>query len=365
MFTLHVIQAEFGDSLLIQYGTEQSPKYFLIDGGPKHVYNNFLRGELESIVGEGGELEVVAVSHVDNDHIVGILDLLTELKGQEDNNEARFLKIKDFWLNTFAGTIDTTNSLTQRINAVFANAASNSVNMPGTGIAVNGINEGNKVTTLCNILGIPMNEAATQNIFRVGSPNAPMAYGNLTITIVGPTKENLDALKDEWEEWIANQENALGAQNFNVLSMSDKSIPNLSSIAFLIEGSNRTMLFTGDMRGDHLLEGLKKKSLLTNGQLHVDILKVPHHGSDRNVNRKFFENVTADIYVISANGENKNPDYATLSWIIEAANDAGREIEIVITNETPNTTKIRQDYQPAEWGYSMRFIPDGQNSTTV
>ncbi|MGN6417077.1 MAG: hypothetical protein ACTHMC_06285 [Pseudobacter sp.] len=365
MFILHLIQAEFGDSLLIQYGSEQSPKYFLIDGGPKHVYNNFLRGELESIVGEGGELEVVAVSHVDNDHIVGILDLLTELKGQEDNNETHFLKIKDFWLNTFAGTIDTTNSLTQRINSIFANAASNSVNMPGTGIAVNGINEGNKVTTLCNILGIPMNEAATQDIFRVGSPNAPMTYGNLTITIVGPTKENLDALKAEWEEWIANQENALGAQNFNVLSMSDKSIPNLSSIAFLIEGSGRSMLFTGDGRGDHLMEGLKKKGMLTNGQMHVEVLKVAHHGSDRNVNRKFFENITADIYVISANGENRNPDYATLSWIIESANDAGRQIEIVITNETPNTTKIQQDYKPAVWGYSMRFIPNGAHSTIV
>lgn len=365
MFKLHLIQAEFGDSMLIEYGSSQSPKFFLIDGGPSNVYNNFLRSELENIVGEGGTLDVVAITHVDIDHIKGILDFLAELKSQSDNGEQHFLKVKDLWLNTFSGTIDTDGTMTNRINTIFSNAASNNVSMASTGIAINGIKEGNRVTTLCNVLQIPMNTPTTQGIFRVGSPNAPLTFGNLTVTIVGPTKENLDALKTEWEEWIAARENEMGAGNFNVLSMSDKSVPNLSSIAFLIEGNGRSMLFTGDGRGDHLIEGLKKKGLLNNGRMHVEVLKVAHHGSDRNATRAFFENITADIYVISANGKHSNPDYATLSWIIESANEAGRLIKIVVTNDTPSTKKIVNDYKPSEWGYSMEFIAANKNSIEV
>jgi hypothetical protein len=365
MFKLHVIQAEFGDSLLIEYGNSQSPKYFLIDGGPADVYDNFLRSELEKIVGEGGTLEVVAITHIDIDHIKGILDFLAELKSQSDNGENPFLKVKDLWLNTFSGTIDTDGTMTNRINTIFSNAASNNISMASTGIAINGIKEGNKVTTLCNVLQIPMNTPTTQSVFRVGSPNADLTYGNLTIKIVGPTKENLDALKTEWEEWIAARENEMGAGSFNVLSMSDKSVPNLSSIAFLIEGSGRTMLFTGDGRGDHLIEGLKKKGLLNNGRMHVEVLKVAHHGSDRNTSRGFFETITADKYVISANGKHKNPDYATLTWIVETANEGGRQIELIITNETPSTKKLISDYKPSEWGYSIKYIASNKNSVMI
>jgi beta-lactamase superfamily II metal-dependent hydrolase len=365
MFTLHVIQAEFGDSLLIEYGSNGSSKFILIDGGPTNVYNNFLRENLEQKVGAGGELEALIVTHVDIDHIKGILDLLAELQSNADNDETPFLNVKDLWLNTFSKTIDTDNNLSNRINSIFSTAASNGVQMASTAIALNGIKEGNKVTTFCNILNIPMNAPTSKGIFRVGSPNAPIQFDNLEFTIVGPTQENLDELQKEWDEWLAAREEEMGAGNFSILSMSDKSVPNLSSIMFLVKGDGKTILFTGDGRGDHLLQGLKKKGLLKNGRIHVDILKVAHHGSDRNTDRGFFENVTADTYVISANGKYSNPDYATLTWIVEAANAAGRQIELVVTNETPSTKKLIATYPPADWGYSIKYIPQNKSSIAV
>lgn len=364
MFNLHVIQAEFGDSMLIEYGSNAHPKYILIDGGPSGIYDNFLRQAILDIVGTR-TLEVAVVTHIDADHIKGVLDLLAELKSQEDNGETRFLQITDFWFNSFARTIDTTNSLTNRINALFSTAAANGIQMASTAIAINGINEGNKVTTLCNILGIAINTPAPQGVIRVGSPNAVLNYGNLVFTIVGPTQENLDELQREWEEWLTERENEMTAGSFDILSMSDKSVPNLSSIAFLVEGDGRTILFTGDGRGDHLLQGLKKKGLLTNGGIDVNVLKVAHHGSDRNTDRAFFERVRANTYVISANGKYKNPDYTTLTWIVEAANEQRREIELVVTNETPSTKKLINDYPPNEWGYTIQYIPDHHNHISV
>jgi hypothetical protein len=82
--------------------------------------------------------------------------------------------------------------------------------------------------------------------------------------------------------------------------------------------NGRRMLLTGDARGDFVLDGLGAAGLLGNGAIHVDLLKVPHHGSSRNVTVDFFRQVTADHYVISADGRHDNPDPRMLRMLAEA-----------------------------------------------
>ena len=43
MFRLHVVQADYGDSLILEYGLASAPEYALIDGGPADVYTSHLR----------------------------------------------------------------------------------------------------------------------------------------------------------------------------------------------------------------------------------------------------------------------------------------------------------------------------------
>mgnify|MGYP003471495795 CR=1 FL=1 len=143
--------------------------------------------------------------------------------------------------------------------------------------------------------------------------------------------------------------------------MADRSIPNLSSIILLIKAEGKTILLTGDCRGDHLQEGLIETGLSANGSFHVDIFKVPHHGSQRNVTRDFFSEVTADTYVISADGTHGNPDVETLSWIVETAKEAERRIQIVFTNQTPSTHALLDRYPPGDWGYQTHFIQTDEN----
>ncbi len=52
--------------------------------------------------------------------------------------------------------------------------------------------------------------------------------------------------------------------------------------------------------------------------VHLDLLKLPHHGSDRNVSTGFFRRVTADRYLCSADGNHHNPDVPTLRMIADA-----------------------------------------------
>jgi hypothetical protein len=142
-------------------------------------------------------------------------------------------------------------------------------------------------------------------------------------------------------------------------------VPNLSSIVVLAQCNGKTVLLTGDARGDHILDGLKQAKLLTGGKLHVDVLKVQHHGSDRNATQTFFKTVTADVYVISADGTHGNPDYDTLKWIVEAAHGAGRPIELVVTNSTPSVKKLKQTHRPADHGYKLTVLPKTKHSIAV
>jgi len=112
----------------------------------------------------------------------------------------------------------------------------------------------------------------------------------------------------------------------------DQSPYNLSSIVVLVEFGGKRILLTGDARGDHIVDGLIKARLLKNEDdtLHIDVLKLPHHGSDRDVEKKFFRQITANHYLISANGKYDNPELDVLRWISQARHDD--EYQVHLTN---------------------------------
>ncbi len=357
MFKLHVIQAQFGDSLLLEFGTGK-PQFILIDGGPGGVYDTSLRPELVRIIGDGGRLEALVISHIDIDHIQGAVDLLAELKSDKDNAKPLFLNIKEVWLNSFSAVIDDTGELIERMNSLYAIAGQAAMESTAAGIAVEGVKEGDRITRFCTMLDINMNPEANKGFFIADPGQTDVNFGNLKFIITGPTQANLDSLKKDWDKWLKEQEKKIANGTFEVQAMTDKSVPNLSSLTFLVAGEGKTILFTGDGRGDHLIQGLDMKGLLKDGKFHVDILKVAHHGSDRDTDRSFFDHITADTYVISANGKYDNPDYDTLTWIVEAAKAAERKVKLVVTNNTSSTQKLQVEYPPADWGYTIVFIAD-------
>jgi hypothetical protein len=96
-------------------------------------------------------------------------------------------------------------------------------------------------------------------------------------------------------------------------------VANLSSIVALAECGGKRMLLTGDARGDKILQGLESTGLLKKaGTMHVELLKVPHHGSSNNLEEDFFRRVTADHYVFSGDGEHGNPERESMEMLLKA-----------------------------------------------
>lgn len=364
MFKVRMIQAEFGDCFLLEYGSATSPRFLLIDGGPPDTFESHLRGELEPIAAAGHGLDLVMLSHVDNDHVVGLLDLLAALRADDaadSTGASRLIQIGGLWHNSFTRTIDVNGALAPRLRAVSSNAVS-----VLAAEATQGVAEGHALRLAARALHLPINADFPDDLVCADDAPRPIVLDNLSLTVVGPTQANLDELRTKWAEWLAAHEQAIADGDLQVLANSDRSIPNLSSIMVLAEADGRSLLLTGDGRSDHLLQGLRQVGRLdTAGRCHVDVLKVAHHGSERNATRSFFRKVTADRYLISANGRDGNPDSPTLAWIVEEAAAAGREIEIVVSNQTPSTDKLLRDFDPDANRYTLTILPPADSSLTL
>lgn len=366
MLHLKVLQAKFGDCLILEFGNEQNPKYMLIDGGPGGVYQDHLKHELEEIKSSGGKLDLVVLSHIDADHIVGLLDLTEELKENQADGTDPFIEIDRLWANTFSGTIAKGNNLKNALQQMLMNVNNLASAIPSGNLALQSIRQGDILRRNAMLLNIPINDIVNQDVITADKVEKPLEIDNIKFTMIGPNEENLEKLREEWKDWIRKNEPNVLTTDRELLSNIDRSVPNLSSIMFLLESEGNTILFTGDGRGDFILDGLQKANLTDeDGNIHVDVFKAPHHGSIRNTTREFFMRVTADKYVISGDGRHHNPGFDTLAWIVECAREQERNIELICTNKTDATEKIEHEFPANEYGYKMSYLPADAHSMEI
>src|SRR4051812_33765908 len=106
LFTLEALEAKKGDCLLLHFGSTAKPGLVVIDGGPGGVYRESLKPRLEELRAHraaDGKLSVrmVMVSHLDDDHINGVLQMMNELDDLRAANKTRPYAVLTLWHNSF------------------------------------------------------------------------------------------------------------------------------------------------------------------------------------------------------------------------------------------------------------------------
>lgn len=349
IFTLEVLQADHGDCLLLHYGKKTKPKIIVIDGGPSGIYKNFLKPRLMEIrerltPGKPLPISMVMVSHMDDDHVNGILALTNEAVKLQNNNDAQFFEMPDLWFNAFddivgnsqvPGIASVASSTVADINAIpmfkgLDHSVSAVIASTGQGRQLR-----NNAVTLTAMVNNPFGSLKKNkaNLVRGGDKDSVIKWDELKITVIHPNTQRLKELQTKWDKDLKVLAKKPGSGIIvAALADVDKSPFNLSSIVCLVELGGKKILLTGDARSDDIMSGLEANKLLDkNDRIHVDILKMPHHGSERNLNPDFFKMVSADHYVISANGKHDNPDKATLDAFIDNTKK-GKAVTLHLTN---------------------------------
>ena len=328
VFSLEVLRAKHGDSLLLHYGDPKDPKLILIDGGPTGVYKDALKPRLEQLCEERGgklRLEMVMVSHLDSDHVRGIVDLTKALAAKPPTLAGEY-KVKTLWLNTFA-------------DALAAGGGTGGAAEAGGGavaglkkVTVASVNEGRQVRDNARLLRWPENKGFDGSVVVPDDKGVEVDLDPLKLTVVGPREAELKELREEWAEQTEELKGAKPAEAGEIAAYLDESVFNLSSIVCVAEIKGKRMLLTGDARGDKVLPELEAAGFLSSSKpMELDVLKVPHHGSSRNLERDFFERLPAPHLVISANGKDGNPDVTTLEMISTARPDDDFTIHLAET----------------------------------
>lgn len=374
VFKLEVLRACKGDCLLLHYGTEDEPKLALIDGGHDNVYQPFLRPRLEELRTERGiadddplTIDLMMLSHIDEDHVAGLLELTTELREAQDTQQPQIVRILNLWHNTFDDIIkNDAEELADGVKQAFGPAsiggdlpddafsdladAGEARTAAAAVMVLASVPQGRQLRLDAEKLGIEPNLELSGKLVVADAGNPPVDIGDgLTFTVVGPMLREVTALQTKHREWLNTPAGKRAAAEA-LAAYADKSVANLSSIVVLAEvvaedDTKKRILFTGDARGDKILEGLELMDLLDDGgSLHVDVLKGQHHGSANNFEQAFFERVTADHYVFSGNGEHGNPERETLEMLATARGD---------DNYTIHLTYPIEEIDPArehDWG---------------
>ena len=347
IFSLDVRRARKGDCLLLHFGTRADPGLVMIDGGPKSVYAPHLKPRIQEIRQARNlprraslPVDLLMVSHVDDDHIQGILDLTREEIQAMDANQPRLVNVLDFWHNSFDAVIDHTPAeLTAAVAQHFGPAAiagaglsddalravedasGEDAEVVRSGLAVlASIPQGFRLRQDANKLGFPLNpDFGGKLIIARARAEAIDFGGGLELTVVGPMRREVVQLHKKHVAWLKELEKKGLSPESALAAYVDTSVANLSSIVVLAEAGGKRMLLTGDARGDKILEGLELVGLLEPRKtMRVDVLKVPHHGSANNLAADFFERVIATHYVFSGNGEHGNPEREALEMLFEA-----------------------------------------------
>jgi hypothetical protein len=379
LFTLEALKARHGDALLLHYGEASAPRVALLDGGPSGVWPT-VRERLDQLSAEAVKrgkdrlgIDLAVVTHLDDDHVHGILDLSADLIDRDAKHTEAPWKVTGLWLNHFE------NLAGGGAEAALGAAGEASLQGLATGAADESIRSSAAV-----LASIPQGRDLSNNARKLGWLDNPGFDGlvmapekggkkvgldkNTHATIVSPMQHQIDDLRKKWDEYMAKLKKK-EADAAEVAAYVDRSVYNLSSIVALVEAGGKRMLLTGDGRGDQIMDGLEAAGEMTpGGTLEVDLLKLPHHGSDNDVAPDFFERVRASHYVVSGDGNYGNPENATLKMLSDARTDDDFTLHLTY-RDSPSLEGRLVEFFDAEKKagrkYRVDFRPDDALSLRV
>ena len=374
MFRLEMLPARCGDCLLLEYGPAGASRLVVIDGGLGETAA-VLWKRLEELRLERGlatlEIELLVVTHIDNDHIVGIIELLKAAHPT--------LKVHDIWFNGrpqlmgLPAAERTVAAPEHGGPGLPGDLLGGDAAEPGGSAAAAahptpadllGPRQGDALSALLAALKLPWNahprwQGRAIMVTEQGPLPALTLAGDLRLTVLGPTFPRLYKLCQSWLDVLGGTEDAPatsgGTGPADLLGRSDvwpptwkdavpgdTSAANGSSIMLLAEHEGHAVLLAGDGYAPDLaraLERLRQERGLGEQRLPLQAFKLAHHGSAKNLDAAVLDKVDCSRYLISTDGStHKHPDHQALLRILR---HVPRRPELLFNYEAPTTTPWR------------------------
>jgi hypothetical protein len=315
-FRIEMLPATYGDCLWVEYGSGEDTYRMLIDGGPVSTFESIAK-RIEMMPQGDRVFELIVLTHVDADHIEGLVRLFAE--------QPLPFVVRQVWFNGW-----------RQMRA-----------SPG----LLGAMEGDFLSALL-VRRVPSAWKADAKPWVV-LKDGPLPYltlpGGMTLTLLSPTAAKLQRMARVWQAAIGKKginpgdleaawqalakkkkflpkKGLLGATSeldklLKKQFLTDQAVPNGSSIGFLAEFGKKSALFLADTHPNVVAASIKR--LCTERgirSLQVDAVKVSHHGSKHNTSDALLRIIDSPRWLISTNGDKfKHPDKTCIARILKIA----------------------------------------------
>ena len=361
-----------GDCILVEF---QTSHYILIDGGYVDTYENYLLPTLKEIESRGGKLDVVVVTHIDGDHISGIIRLLEDMP----------IGIGEIWYNGYRHIQSVAVTTEDKETFVHRSICKESQSEECKPISAK---QGCTLSALIARNGIPWNIPWKGNTIM-----APMSFtlGDAIIHVLSPNNEDIGALESFWKKrlikdgllkkahseefWDDAYEFSLSKDmpgfHFHEKKVSksndllklcedayepDGSASNGSSISFVLETKGKRLLFLGDSHSETVAASLRTLYGEEKAPYIFDAVKLSHHGSYNNNSPELFNLIVSDKWLVSTNGDKYNhPDIPVLAHIITR----GKGMKIYFNYDLPICKELSDGLYHKDFDFKI-ITPEGE-----
>lgn len=351
-FTVEMLPAREGDCLLLTWGDADHPHRLLVDGGRRGTLRD-LRRRFAGLPDAERQLDLLIVTHVDRDHIEGVLALLADA--------APPVRFADVWFNGYHHLHD-------------------------AGIESFGPAQGERLSEILANSSAGWNAAFGGRSVEVDHAPEPVGLpGGLTLRVLAPGRAELEGLIPFWEEECRRAKlipggrgaevdvevdsppgvEAFGSPDVAGLAATpfvpDGSSANASSIVLLAEFEGRRVLLTGDAHAETIRRALEAEAAASaTGRVRLDALKVPHHGSAHNLSPDLVALLDCPTFLVSSNGaHHEHPHDVALARILAGTADP----HLVFNYSSPQTLVWDDDDLRDSAGYTTSYPSD--NGTNI
>jgi hypothetical protein len=389
--TLTMMPAAEGDALWLRWGPADDRRQLLIDLGVHATGLAFLE-MIEELPVEQRHFDLLVVTHVDTDHIYGILSALVD----PEDGPPEGLRFGDVWFNGWTHLCGEKVPVFDLAEAEFANDAKR--HFFGNAFESYGGPQGEQFSfwlrkELWNHAfdGGPVVRADKDAL----GPTVELAHG-LRVTVLGPTTARLANLQNEWRKDVAaalkkdnldpdevtpdlvpddfeawgktkpKKPNVSTQQKLRELAArkfrGDKKAANGSSIALLLEYGEVRLVLAGDAHAPDLVDALNlvPRPDGGDGPLPLTAFKLPHHGSKNNVSEELIQAVDCGHWLFSTNGvKHYHPDAEAVARVVVHSSGS-----VLCFNEpsTYNGWWDNDDWRETH-GYSTVYGVEGEGLT--
>lgn len=340
MFRIHMLPAETGDSFLIEAG-DSAISRVLVDCGTAAAWKANI---FPAFSGTDLALDLLVITHIDQDHIGGAIELFSQ-------KERYPLTIGEVWFNglpqmLFDKPEESTPEERQILSSRFP-----PVKPTGLHRSDISFSQGISLSALLYDSDQPWNAGFHGQAVSGQCPPVILA-GSVKITPILPTQASLQGLFAGFQKELRRSGGDVRFHNSPALQAAferfccchrpafierrtisrssktdiaslagasvspDPSLTNASSIGFVLEFQNRSILFLGDAVPGTSIDALRQWQSRTGKPLYFDAVKMPHHGSKRNC-MELLDHVDSPLFFISSNGtQYDHPGPETIAKIV-------------------------------------------------